>query len=568
METKFRDFKYIRPDIESDKERINLLLNEFEKAENAETQFEILKKINDIRSGFDTMSRIANIRYTINTNDEFYSSEHEFFDDFGPVYSGLINKLYKTLTKSKFRAGLEKMCGKQLFDVAEVVLKTFSDEVMDDLKKENHLSSKYVRLVASAKINFEGEERNLAGLALFMESENREVRKNAYDAKWSFFEKHENEIDAIYDELVKIRTVIARKLGYENFIQLGYDRLRRTGYTQNEINGFRDEVKQYIVPLTSALKEIQKQRTGLDHLYYFDSDFYFRSGNPMPKGSPEWIVEKAKIMYEQLSPETGEFMNFMIDHEVMDLYNRKGKSAGGYCTFIRNYKSPYIFANMNGTSHDIKVLTHEAGHAFQAFQSRVFDIPEYTTPTLEAAEIHSMSMEFITWPWMNLFFEEDTDKFLFSHLFKALTFIPYGVTVDEFQHFVYSNPDAAPAERKLKWRELENKYMPGKDYEGNEFLERGGYWFMQGHIFKMPFYYIDYCLAQICALQFWRKCNEDRDVAWKDYLGLCKQGGSRSFLELLKTARIESPFDKNTIQSIVNYADEWIMNVNKEYDLV
>ncbi|MBS1550467.1 MAG: M3 family oligoendopeptidase [Bacteroidetes bacterium] len=568
METKFRDFKYIRPDIESDKEHINLLLNEFENAENAETQFEILKKINEIRSGFDTMSRIANIRYTINTFDEFYSSEHEFFDDFGPVYSGLINRLYKSLTKSKFRAGLEKMCGKQLFDVAEVVLKTFSDEVMDDLKKENHLSSKYVRLVASAKINFEGEERNLAGLALFMESENREVRKNAYDAKWSFFEKHENEIDAIYDELVKIRTVIARKLGYENFIQLGYDRLRRTGYTQNEISGFRDEVKQYIVPLTSALKEIQKQRTGLDHLYYYDSDFYFRSGNPMPKGSPEWIVEKAKLMYEQLSPETGEFMNFMIEHEVMDLYNRKGKSAGGYCTYIRNYKSPYIFANMNGTSHDIKVLTHEAGHAFQAFQSRVFDIPEYTTPTLEAAEIHSMSMEFITWPWMNLFFEEDTDKFLFSHLFKALTFIPYGVTVDEFQHFIYSNPDATPAERKLKWRELEKKYMPGKDYEGNEFLERGGYWFMQGHIFKMPFYYIDYCLAQICALQFWRKCNEDRDVAWKDYLSLCKQGGSRSFLELLKTARIESPFDKNTIQSIVNYAGEWIMNVNKEYDLV
>lgn len=568
METKFKDFIYIRPDIEAIKKSFNLLLNEFNNAGNGEIQFEILKKINDLRGGFDTMNRIASIRYTINTQDEFYSSEHDFFDDIGPVYSGLINKLYRSLTESAYRATLEKKCGKQLFDVAEVVLKTFSDEVIDDLKKENHLTTKYIRLVASAKINFDGEERNLAGLSLYMESENREVRKNAYDAKWSFFEKYENEFDTIYDELVKVRTVIAKKLGYENFVRLGYDRLRRTGYTQNEIAGFRDEVKEFIVPMTHTLKEIQKQRTGLDHLYYYDSEYNFKNGNPTPKGSPEWIVDKAKIMYEELSKETGEFMNFMIDHEVMDLYNRKGKSAGGYCTYIRNYQSPFIFANMNGTAHDIKVLTHEAGHAFQAYQSRVFEIPEYSTPTLEAAEIHSMSMEFLTWPWMNLFFEEDTDKFLFSHLNRALMFIPYGVTVDEFQHFVYSNPDATPAERKLKWRELEKIYMPHKDYEGNDFLERGGYWFMQGHIFKMPFYYIDYCLAQICALQFWRKCNEDRDIAWKDYLHLCKAGGSKSFLELVKTANIESPFDKDIIESIVIYADEWIENANKGYDLL
>lgn len=568
MTEKFKDFKYIRPDIESIKKDLNLLFNEFDKADSAEIQCEILKKINIIRSNFDTMSRIASIRYTINTQDSFYSGEHDYYDEIGPVYSSLINKLYRSLTGSEFRKELEQKLGRQLFDVAEVVVKTFSEEIIDDLKKENQLVTKYVRLVASAKIDFEGEERNLAALAKFTESENRDVRKKASDAKWSFFEKNENEIDNIYDELVKVRNSMSRKLGYENFVQMGYDRLRRTGFTNADVSNFRNEVKEFIVPLTQTLKEMQKQRTGLEHLYYYDSEYNFKNGNPVPKGTPEWIVEKSKIMYEELSKETGEFINFMIDHDVMDLYNRKGKSAGGYCTYIRNYKSPFIFANMNGTSHDIKVLTHEAGHAFQAFQSRVFEIPEYSTPTLEAAEIHSMSMEFITWPWMNLFFEEDTDKFLFSHLNRALMFIPYGVTVDEFQHFVYSNPDATPAERKLKWREIEKKYLPHIDYSGNEFLERGGYWFMQGHIFKMPFYYIDYCLAQICALQFWRKCNEDRNIAWKDYLHLCREGGSKSFLELVKSANIESPFDKNTIQSIVNYSEEWIENVNKEYDLV
>ena len=302
-------------------------------------------------------------------------------------------------------------------------------------------------------------------------------------------------------------------------------------------------------------------------MYYYDSGFNFKNGNPVPKGSPEWIVERAKKMYEELSPETGEFMNFMIDHEVMDLYNRKGKSAGGYCSYIQKYKSPFIFANMNGTDHDIKVLTHEAGHAFQVYESRKFDFPEYFHPTLEACEIHSMSMEFITWPWMELFFEEDTEKFLFAHLARAIKFIPYGVTVDEFQHFVYDNPDATPAERKSQWREIEKKYIPFANYEGNDFLERGGFWFKQGHIFKSPFYYIDYCLAQICALQFWRKCNHDRDVAWKDYLNLCREGGSKSFIELIKVAKIDSPFDKNTVESIINYADGWIERTEKSFDL-
>ena len=567
MEIKFKDFKYERPDIKSAENKFNLLLENFDNAENAGIQYDILREINKLRADFETMRSIASIRYTINTKDKFYCDEHDYFDDIGPVYSGLVHRLYKSLTNSSHRAELEKKCGSLLFETAEITIKTFSEEIIDDLKKENHLSSRYVKLIASAKIDFEGEERNIAGLALYMQSDDREMRKNAYDAKWSFFEKNLKEIDTIYDELVKVRTSIAKKLGYENFVQLGYDRLRRTGYSHTDVAGFRNEVKEYIVPLTQTLKEIQKSRTGLDHLYYYDSEYNFKTGNPVPKGPPEWIEEKGKKMYEELSPETAEFINIMIDRGLMDLQNRKGKSAGGYCSYLRNYQSPFIFSNMNGTDHDVKVFTHEAGHAFQAYESRGFEIPEYSHPTLESAEIHSMSMEFITWPWMELFFEEDTDKFLFSHLNRALMFIPYGVTVDEFQHFVYENPEVSPEERRKKWREIENKYMPHKDYEDNDFLNNGGYWFMQGHIFKMPFYYIDYCLAQICALQFWRKCNHDRDTAWKDYLKLCKAGGSKPFLELVKYAGLESPFDKNAIESIVKYAEEWVENVSKEYSL-
>ena len=566
MSIKFKEYKYERPDIKKLESDFDLLLEEFKNCDSAEGQYEILKKINLLRKGFDSMRNISTVRYTINTKDKFYDEEHEYFDNIGPVYSGLINRLNKTILGSKFRKELEEKTGTLLFRLAELSIKTFSPDIIDDLKKENQLVTEYVKLIASAKINFEGEDRNISGMAPFLQSQNRQVRKNAAEAKWKFFEENEKTLDRIYDDLVKIRTHIAKKLGYENFIQLGYDRMRRTDYTNKEVADFRNAVKEYIVPVSQKLKEMKRKRIRIDKLHYYDEGYSFKGGNPVPKGSPEWIVERAKNMYNELSEETGKFFKFMTERDLLDLYNRKDKAAGGYCTFIPEYESPFIFSNMNGTSDDIRVLTHEAGHAFQAFESRNYEMPEYRIPTMESAEIHSMSMEFITWPWMQLFFEEDTDKFLYAHLSRALSFVPYGVSVDEFQHFVYENPDATPEDRKKKWREIERKYRPYMNYEENEFLERGGFWFHQGHIFKMPFYYIDYCLAQICALQFWRKCNHDRDVAWKDYLDLCKAGGSRSFLELLKIAKIDSPFDKKVIESIVSYSENWIDNVNLEFD--
>ncbi|MBK8553701.1 MAG: M3 family oligoendopeptidase [Ignavibacteria bacterium] len=565
MALKFKDFEYKRPDLKKLESEFDLLLKDFKNSKSPEEQFEILKKINTVRKDFESMKNIASIRYTINTKDKFYEGEHEYFDNAGPVYFGLRNRLYKVMLGSEFRKELEEGTGKQLFNRANLTIKTYSPDITDDLKKENQLVTEYVKLIASAKINFEGEERNIAGMAPFIQSPNRQVRKNASEAKWKFFEDNEKTFDRIYDDLVKLRTGIAKKLGYENFSQLGYDRMGRTDYAIKDVSSFRDSVKEYIVPLSQKLKEMKKLRVGLDKTYYYDDGFGFKGGNAVPKGSPEWIVERAKIMYQQLSEDTGRFFDYMTDNDLLDLYNRKDKAAGGYCSNIYTHSSPFIFSNMNGTSDDVRVLTHEAGHAFQAYESRDLGWIEYSHPTMEAAEIHSMSMEFITWPWMQLFFEEDTDKFLFSHLSRAIGFVPYGVSVDEFQQYVYENPDATPADRKKKWRDTERKYLPHIDYEDNRFLERGGFWFHQAHIFKSPFYYIDYCLAEICALQFWRKCNHDRDVAWVDYLNLCKAGGSKSYFELLKIAKLDSPFDEKVVKSIIDYCDEWVESVNKEF---
>ena len=294
-------------------------------------------------------------------------------------------------------------------------------------------------------------------------------------------------------------------------------------------------------------------------MFVYDT-LYFKEGNPKPKGGVDFQVAQAKTMYSELSKETNDFFNMMIDEELMDLDNRAGKSGGGFCTSFPSLERPYIFANFNGTDHDVTVLTHEAGHAFQCYESRKQPVNRYLWPTYEACEIHSMSMEFLTWDWMHLFFKEDTEKFLFKHIAGSLAFLPYGALVDHFQHWVYENPNASAKERKNQWLELEKVYQPGKNYDNLDFLKNGGFWQKQSHIYQMPFYYIDYTLAQVCAFQFWIRMQEDKESAWQDYLKLCKAGGSMSFLDLVKLANIKSPFDPKVFEEVANNINDWLEN--------
>lgn len=558
----FENYTYLRPNLEEVTENFNSAIENLKNAATLEEQNVVMNEINTLRNDLGTMFNLCYIRHSIDTNDEFYKEEQDYMDEIQPEVEGLVTKYYQVLVDSKFRPQLEVKWGKQLFALAEGQLKTFKPEIVPLLQKENRLSTEYTKLMASAKIDFEGEERTLAQLEPFAQSTDREMRKRANEAKFGFMVEHEAEFDRIYDDLVKVRTEIAQKLGFKNFVELGYYRMMRTDYNAEMVANFRNQVKEYIVPIATKLKVRQQERIGLDKLKYYDESFNFQTGNATPKGTPEWIIENGQQMYEDLSQETGAFFQFMQENNLMDLVAKKGKAGGGYCTFIENYKAPFIFSNFNGTSGDIDVLTHEAGHAFQVYSSRQFEIPEYAWPTYEACEIHSMSMEFFTWPWMDLFFKEDTDKYKFSHLSDALLFLPYGVSVDEFQHWVYENPEATPKERKLQWREIEKKYLPHKDYDGNEYLENGGFWQRQGHIYNSPFYYIDYTLAQICAFQFWKRSRENQEEAWADYVKLCKLGGSMSFTKLVEAANLISPFEAGCVESVVGVIENWLNSVD------
>lgn len=558
---RFVDFEYRRPDREAFEAGMDDLVTRFAGASSAGVQDGLMAEISRERNSFESMTAIGRIRHTIDTADAFYEAENDAIDELEPVYEGIKSRFYKALAGSRFRSDLERKWGPQLFRKAELQISTFRPEVLGDLQAENRLASEYVKLKAGARIDFMGEVRNLPQMVPFMESPDRSVRRAAAAAVSAFYSSNGGEFDRIYDGLTALRHRIAQRLGFPGFVPLAYARLGRTDYDATMVAGYRKQVLQTIVPLAADLRKRQAARIGLPSLKFCDEGFEFPSGNPVPGGGSSWILDRGRDMFSEMSPATKEFFDFMVERELMDLETRSGKAGGGYCSYIASEGAPFIFSNFNGTSGDVDVLTHEAGHAFQAYRSRGIEVPEYLSPTLEACEIHSMSMEFLAWPWMDRFFGRDADKYRFSHLSGAVLFIPYGAAVDEFQHWVYGNPSAAPSDRRAAWRGIERRYLPWRDYDGDDFLENGGFWFRQGHIFEVPFYYIDYTLAQVCAFEFWGRSRAGLDSAMEVYTGLCDQGGSRSFTELLTAAGLRNPFAEGAVGSTMGPVASWLASV-------
>jgi M3 family oligoendopeptidase len=560
---KFKDFKYERPNLEEYVEKAKKIISLIGENESLETEIKAINDWFDVNDEIESMITLVSIRNSLNTQDEFYEKEQEFFDDNVPELQQYDHIFSSKILKSKNRKGLEKEFGELLFKSAELRQKTFDPKIIPLLQQENKLSTEYSKLLASAKLEFEGGTYNLSQMGPFLQNLDRNIRHKAQLKVSEFFANNEEQLDRIYDDMVKVRTKIAHELGYENYVQLGYDRLGRTDYDYKDVKNYRDQIYRDVVPLVTELKKRDAKRIGIENPKSYDLSLAFLTGNPTPKGDRAWQVEVAKNMYSEMSPETKEFFNFMLEHDLLDLDSVPGKAGGGYCTYIPTYKTPFIFANFNGTSHDVDVLTHEAGHAFQVYSSRD-NIPAYRWPTYEAAEIHSMSMEFLAWPWIGGFFKDDTEKYKFYHLASSISFLPYGVAVDEFQHEIYFNPEMTPEERKATWRRIEKKYLPFKDYDDDSFMEKGTFWFRQGHIFGSPFYYIDYTLAQVLAFQYWVKSRENHQEAFQSYLELCRLGGSKSFVNLIEAVKLNNPFKDGTVKKVIEPLKKYLDSVDDQ----
>lgn len=557
---KFSEMPYKRIDMDEVKKTYRDIIDRTKAAGSGEEQFEIHREYYKFMDDIRTSMELAMIRHDIDTTDEFYEKESDFYDEVTPIINQYENEYGQVLYDSPYREYLESKIGKVTFKNIEIANKAFDEKIIPLMQEENALSSRYSKLIATAKIPFEGEIYNLSLMKKFQTSPDREVRRKAWKAVSDYFLSVTDEIDEIYDKMVKNRTEQARQLGYENYVELGYYRMNRNCYDKEMVENFRRQVKEYFVPFANKLHEQRRARIGVDKLSYIDTDVYFTNGNPAPTGTPEEILAAGQKMYGELSPQTKEFFDFMMENELFDVLGRKTKRQGGYMTYIPNFKSPFIFANFNGTSGDVDVITHECGHAFQGYIVRDEEIREFADITMETAEIHSMSMEYFTYNWMDLFFGDRKDDYLKMHLEDSSAFVPYGCMVDEFQHIVYENPDMTPAERKAAWAGLEKVYRPHMDYEDDPFFGKGGFWQKQPHIFGSPFYYIDYCLASVCAMQFKAMMDEDFGKAWENYYKLCKLSARDFFTNVITEAGLKSPFEDGCIKNLVDKFEKKAFN--------
>ncbi|MGV3464510.1 MAG: M3 family oligoendopeptidase [Heyndrickxia sp.] len=552
------EMRYARPNLDEFKQKFYDLLEQFHQSSTFEIQNNLFIRMNELRVEFESMEQLAYLRHMINLNDEQYKDEQAYFNQVSPIYQALMSEFYHCILHASFREQLEKHWGSQIFKLAELKVKIYSDQIAEELQQEKKWIGQYFSLLGNAEIVFNGEKMNLFQLNRYTISKDRSERKQAYEAISSYYSNHEDKLDNIFDQLIKLRTKIAEKLGYESFTQLGYDRLGRSNYTPEQVNIYRNQVKKFGVPFISKLREKQRERIGVEKMKYYDERVHFKTGAPKLSGNTDDVIENALKMFSELSPETKEFFEYMVSNGNLDLISKTGKRGGAFATFIGMEKAPFIFANLVGIPNDVRVLAHEAGHAFQFYMNRDTQIPEYLSPTYDATEIHSFTMERFVWPWMEMFFGEDTDKYKFSHLTEAFILMPWANAIDEFQHYLYDNPSDSMDERKAKWREIEHIYMPEKDYDGNEFLERGGSFYQISHLFETPFYFIDYDLAHNCAVQLWIRYNENRDEGWNDFLNICRVGGSESLVDIIHRARLQSPFEEGSLRYIIEYVDRWV----------
>lgn len=518
----------------------------------------LLERWDELRRMVDTWANLTEIRFDQDTTNPSFRAALDRRDEISPKITELDAKVQRRLVESCHRAALEEKFGPQAFAIWEMRIRSFDPVIEADLVQESKLTSRYNELLASAKLSFQGEEHNLSGILQFTEDPDRQVRHDALEAMWGWFAENAPALDQIYDDLVKLRHGMALKLGCSGFTELAYRRMARIDYDAADVATYREEVRTHIVPVCRAIRKAQAESLGLEKLMFWDENLFDSAGNPRPQGTYDEQIDAAQKMFNEMNETLGGFFQMMRDKNLMDLQNRPGKAGGGFCTSLADQRVPFIFANFNGTMGDVEVFTHEMGHAYQCYASFAQTLLDYVWPTYESCEIHSMGLEYMCWPHMEKFFGEDAGRFRRIHLIGNLLFLPYGVAVDHFQHLVYERPQATPAERHAMWQEVEKLYLADTDYGDLPHLPTGGRWQQKRHIYMSPFYYIDYTLAQCCAMQFWLKAEVDPKSTLKEYLALCARGGSLPFQELVTSAGLTSPFKPGCLKEVAAQAKEFL----------
>ena len=453
---KFSEMPYARPDIDAILKRCAQFAADAATAPSGEALVKLYYDQSAAMADYTTAANLANIHYTCDTRDAYWQAEQDFFDTNTPAVSNAVTEIYRAILANPHLDALTEAYGSTCVPGMRNAVLSVDSRVTELQQEANTISSLYQRLYGGALVEMDGKQLTIPQLGPYKQSLDPTVRRAAFEAEAGYFDAHRGEFDELYERTVKNLNQQAAILGYKDYSELSYARMNRIGYGPEEIRIFRDQVARDVVPLLAEVVARRAKRAGIEHPTFADLNVAFPDGNPVPVKGYQVRMDAARTMYHELSSETAEFIDFMQDNELFDVLSRPGKANGGYMTILPTYKAPFIFANWNDTAGDVDVLTHEAGHAFEGYlAARDESIPEdLKCPSMESAEIHSMAMEFLTAPWHQLLFGQDTPKYALTHAEESLIFLSYGCEVDEFQHIMYQHPNLTPDQRNDVWLKL------------------------------------------------------------------------------------------------------------------
>jgi len=546
---KFLEFPYERLDFENISIRMTTHTEKIKGAKTVGEAYLQIIETDHLEKVFVSYATLSEAGNTNNSYDEFYLGEEKFFNEAKPKFELLIQNRNKAILESCFRSELKKLIGDEFFDSADMQKRTVSEDVLELMNAENELSQEYSTIMSRLTIDVDGETLTMPQISKLGQSADRKVRQKYAVLGEKAMLKVAGDLDRIFDELMKIRTEIAYKTGFDSYTDYCLCKHGRTSYGREELKAFVTNVEKYIVPVVSEMIDAQSKRLGHEVKNYDESTLFPGRKVKIEKE----LLPAFKKIFGKLSPETKVFFDELCEREFYDLELREGKTMGAYSNYMPLCNMPYIFETYNATEGAVETFAHECGHGLNSYMHRGEPVTGVSAQSADICETHSMSMEFFVWQDIDeIIPKKDIAAYKYRQLKDSLAFIPYGTAVDLFQTTVYDNPEMTPDERLKLWKDLEKKFVPWRKYEEGLFYDQGRAWQRQIHVMKWPFYYIDYVLAQVCALQFWALDTENHTKAWNAYMSLIKDSGRYSFTEIIKRAGLSTPFEDKVLAKIVD----------------
>ena len=557
---KFSDLQYKETDYQSLAKMILHLTEKAKKADSPSSLEEVLKIYDTEMGEVGYNYTLSYIHSSLDSSDSFWQEALQKESKGNAMLD--TTPLLKAILENKYFSSFEEKYGPVLRDKLNKSISTGS-KAQNERAEEGGLVSKYQREKAMVRINYKGKELSEGEVIPLFESPIREERIQSRKAVAKAFLEKKELFGSMLERLVSLRDTIAKENGFSNYLEYMDINYSRIGYGEKEMDAFVSEVKEYVVPVLSHIFEETRKRLGLEEMTVADISLMFVDGNAKPSGGADVLKEAAKKMYKALSPEMEAFFTGMLDSHSIDVDFSPNKVSGmGFCTDLKKGMYPFVFGNLDGTSWDVTVFTHEVGHAWQSYASdQNLDLTLFREMPLDAVEIPSKTMELFSYPFAEEFFGKDGDKFRFAHFRNAVKEIVAYTSVHELNTWIYTHVGASFDEINEKWMEIQSSYYPNVSYGEMEEEEKKGAGLLRNMgIFMFPRYLISYVFSEMCAIDLFMEYLKDKDKALDSYNRLCRVGGSKSYPEILSAAGLEPSYKKGRVKDVMEKVKAYLEN--------